>query len=68
VGDTRTLFVAGRCALSLDWGDIGSLAVDPEQSVVQDKVGAVITPGSTEVIDRATGKLVPCTTNSALCG
>jgi len=61
VGGTRTLFVAGRCALSLDWGDIGSLAVDPEQSVVQDKVGAVITPGSTEVIDRATGKLVPCT-------
>ena len=61
VGGTRTLFVAGRCALSLDWGDIGSLAVDPEQSVVQDKVGAVITPGSTEVIDRETGKLVPCT-------
>ena len=61
VGDTRTLFVAGRCALSLDWGDIGSLAVDPTQSVVQDKVGAVITPGSTEVIDRETGKLMPCT-------
>jgi len=31
VGGTRTLFVAGRCALSLDWGDIGSLAVDPQQ-------------------------------------
>ncbi len=60
VGDTRTAFIAGRCALSLDWGDIGSLAVDPEQSVVQDLVGAVITPGSTEVVDRATGELVPC--------
>ena len=65
VGGTRTLFISGRCALSLDWGDIGSLAVDPEQSVVQDKVGAIITPGSTEVIDRATGKLVPC--DETLC-
>lgn len=60
VGATRTLFISGRCALSLDWGDIGSLAVDPEQSVVQDKVGAVITPGWTEVLDRDTGELVPC--------
>jgi multiple sugar transport system substrate-binding protein len=60
VGGSRTMFITGRCALSLDWGDIGSLAVDPEQSVVQDKVGAVITPGSTEVVDRATGELVPC--------
>lgn len=60
VGDTRSLFVGGRCALSLDWGDIGTLAIDPTISVVQDKVGAVITPGATEVVDRATGKLVPC--------
>jgi multiple sugar transport system substrate-binding protein len=60
VGATRTLFTAGRCALTLDWGDIGSLAVDPAQSVVQDKVGAVIMPGTTEVLDRATGELVAC--------
>jgi multiple sugar transport system substrate-binding protein len=60
VGDTRTLFITGRCALSLDWGDIGSLATDPEQSTVQDLVGAVITPGTTEVVDWETGELVPC--------
>ncbi len=60
VGDTRSLFSAGRCALTLDWGDIGPLSVDPEISVVKDKVGAVITPGTTEVLDRATGELVPC--------
>jgi multiple sugar transport system substrate-binding protein len=60
VGGSRTMFITGRCALSLDWGDIGSLAVDPTQSVVQDKVGAVITPGWTEVLDRETGELVPC--------
>lgn len=60
VGDTRSLFTSGRCALSIDWGDIGTLAIDPETSVVQDKTGAVITPGSTEVLDWDTGKLVPC--------
>jgi multiple sugar transport system substrate-binding protein len=60
VGDTRSLFVTGRCALSLDWGDIGTLAIDPTTSVVQDKTGAVITPGSTRVLDWATGKLVDC--------
>jgi multiple sugar transport system substrate-binding protein len=60
VGDTRGLFNTGRCALSMDWGDIGTLALDPATSTVQDKVGAVITPGWKEVLDRATGKLVPC--------
>ena len=60
VGDTRSLFTSGRCALSIDWGDIGTLAIDPATSVVMDKTGAVITPGSTEVLDWATGELVPC--------
>ena len=60
VGATRGNFVTGRCALSMDWGDIGTLAIDPAQSKVQDKVGAVILPGSKNVLDRATGKLVPC--------
>jgi multiple sugar transport system substrate-binding protein len=60
VGDTRSLFTSGRCALSMDWGDIGTLAIDPTTSVVQDKVGSVILPGSTRVLDRASGKLVDC--------
>jgi len=60
VGDTRGLFTSGRCALSIDWGDIGTLAIDPATSTVQDKVGAVVLPGSKQVLDRATGKLVPC--------
>ncbi len=46
--------------LSIDWGDIGTLAIDPDTSVVQNKVGAVILPGSTEVLDRASGELVIC--------
>ena len=44
----------------MDWGDIGTLAIDKTQSKVADKVGAVILPGSKQVLDRATGKLVAC--------
>jgi multiple sugar transport system substrate-binding protein len=62
VGDTRGLWQAGRCALTLDWGDIGTLAIDPANSIerVQTGTGAIITPGSTEVLDRETNELVPC--------
>jgi multiple sugar transport system substrate-binding protein len=60
VGNTRGLFTAGQCALSMDWGDIGTLAIDPATSKVQDKVGSIILPGSKQVVDRATGKLVAC--------
>jgi multiple sugar transport system substrate-binding protein len=60
VGDTRSLFVGGRCMLTVDWGDIGTLAIDPDTSVVQDKVGAVILPGSREVLDRETMQMVAC--------
>src|SRR5207237_8402069 len=65
VGASRGLFVTGRCALSLDWGDIGPLAVDKTQSTVQDKVGAVILPGSKTVLDRSSNQLVDC--NATLC-
>lgn len=60
LNDMRGLFLSGRCALALDWGDIGALAIDPERSTVQDKVGAAIMPGWREVLDWDTGKLVPC--------
>jgi multiple sugar transport system substrate-binding protein len=60
VADTRVMFVAGRCALSMDWGDIGSMSVDPSMSKVTGKVGATILPGSREVVDRATGEFVAC--------
>ncbi len=60
VGDTRSLFTSGRCALSVDWGDIGTLAIDPKTSKVIDKTGAAILPGGKEVLNRDTGKLEPC--------
>ncbi len=59
VGDSRSLFTSGHCALTLDWGDIGPLAVAPGSKVV-DKVGSLITPGTKNVVDFKTGKLVAC--------
>lgn len=64
VGDTRGLFTAGKCGLTLDWGDIGSLSVAPE-SKVKDQVGSIILPGSKKILDRKTGKLVDC--DAKLC-
>jgi multiple sugar transport system substrate-binding protein len=60
VTDTRSLWTAGRCALTLDWGDIGTLSI-AEGSKAKDLTGAVILPGSTQVLDRETGTLVDCT-------
>src|SRR5438094_258534 len=46
--------------------DYGScLAIDKSQSKVADKVGAVILPGSKQVLDRSSGQLADC--NSTLC-
>jgi multiple sugar transport system substrate-binding protein len=60
LNSTRNLFLTGRCALTMDWGDIGSLSIDPERSTVQDLVGTVVVPGSTEVYDRVAGEMVAC--------
>jgi multiple sugar transport system substrate-binding protein len=61
VSDTRPLFVSGRCALNLDWGDVGTLSIDPATSKVIGKWGAEIMPGSKEVLNWDTGKLEACT-------
>lgn len=60
VGDTRGLWTAGRCALTLDWGDIGTLAIE-EGSLVADSTGTVINPGSATVYNRDTGEMETCT-------
>ncbi len=64
VSDTRPLFVSGKCALNLDWGDVGVLAIDPKTSKVIDKTGATLTPGAKEVLNWDTGKLQACTKDS----
>lgn len=60
VGDTRSLYTTGRCMLTIDWGDIGTLAIDPTTSRVIDKVGAAVLPGSREVLDRESMTMVAC--------
>ncbi|MDZ5453563.1 ABC transporter substrate-binding protein [Labrys sp. ZIDIC5] len=60
VSDTRPLFTSGKCALNLDWGDVGVLAIDPATSKVIDKTGATIMPGSKQVLNWDTGKLEAC--------
>ncbi|MCY4179107.1 MAG: extracellular solute-binding protein [Litoreibacter sp.] len=59
IGDTRALALAGRCGMVIDWGDIGPLSIE-EGSQINDKVGAIMMPGSTEVLNTATGELETC--------
>ena len=60
IGDTRALVQDGRCALVIDWGDIGPLSIDESGVKIKDKMGAVPMMGTSRVLDRETGKLVDC--------
>lgn len=59
IGDTRALALAGRCGMVIDWGDIGPLSIE-EGSQIKDKVGAIMMPGSMEVLNTETGELEAC--------
>ena len=61
IGDTRGLVQAGRCGMVIDWGDIGPLSIDPSGAAIKDKMGAVIMPGTSRVLDKESGELVDCT-------
>ena len=65
IGDTRGLVQAGRCGMVIDWGDIGPLSIDESGAAIKDKMGAVIMPGTTKVLNTATGALEAC--NPELC-
>jgi multiple sugar transport system substrate-binding protein len=65
IGDTRALFKDGRCGLLIEWGDPGTLQLDPDAAKVKGLIFAVGAVGSKEVLDRATGKLVPVSKDSA---
>lgn len=56
----REVFLAGRCALTIDWGDIPTMALDRTFSKITNKVGSTMTPGSNQVLDRTTGKFTVC--------
>ncbi|MEP0943880.1 MAG: extracellular solute-binding protein [Rhizobiaceae bacterium] len=65
IGDTRAIFKAGRCGLLVEWGDPGPLQLDDDATAVKGLIYAVGAVGSKEVLDRATGKLVPVTKENA---
>ncbi len=65
IGDTRGLFKAGRCGLLIEWGDPGPMSIEADATAIKDKLYAISALGTTEVLDRATGKLVPVTAESA---
>jgi len=65
IGDTRALVQAGRCALTIDWGDIGPLSIGPDGAAIKDKMYASIAPGSTKALNVETGQLEEC--NPTLC-
>ena len=65
IGDTRAVFKAGRCGLLIEWGDPGTLQLDADAEKVKGLIYAVSAVGSKEVLDRATGKLVPVTKENA---
>ena len=47
--DTREAFVGGEAAMTVDWGDTGTLAADPKRSSVVGKVGYFVLPGTDKV-------------------
>jgi multiple sugar transport system substrate-binding protein len=65
IGDTRALFKAGRCGLLIEWGDPGTLQLDEDAASVKGLIYAVSAVGSREVLDRATGELVPVTAENS---
>ncbi len=67
LADTRQLMLAGRCALTIDFGDLGKPAVGPEPSLHRNELVAALLPGSKEVLDRQTGQLVKCQVRQGNC-
>ncbi len=55
VSDTRNYFPAGLSVMNIDWGDVGTISIDPNASVVKDLVGFAPLPGATEYWDYEQG-------------
>lgn len=58
VADTRNLFPTGGSVLNIDWGDVGTISVDPELSIVQGNVGFGVLPGGDQYWDYEAGEWV----------
>jgi len=55
VADTRVHFPAGAGALNIDWGDVGTISIDPTASVVAGDVGFGVLPGGDRYWDYQAG-------------
>jgi len=55
-GAIRSAFASGQVAMNFDWGDTGTIAVDPEQSEVAGDVGFFVLPGSDRLWNHKTGE------------
>jgi multiple sugar transport system substrate-binding protein len=51
LGEAWADFLSGNAIMTFSWGDVGSLAQDPTQSVIQGKVGARGIPGTKQPYD-----------------
>jgi multiple sugar transport system substrate-binding protein len=56
IGDVRMDMGAGNAVLAVDWADIGTISIDPTQSVVKGLLGFGMLPGSYEVYNYRTGE------------
>ena len=65
ITDMRPIYLAGRCGMFIEWGDTGPLQLGDDAKAVKGLLYAVGAVGSKEVLDRATGKLVPVTKENA---
>ncbi len=54
IGDVRMDMGAGNAVLAIDWADIGTISIDPAQSVVKGLLGFGILPGSYQVYNYKT--------------
>jgi multiple sugar transport system substrate-binding protein len=63
ISDVRDMYLKGRCAMLIEWGDTSPLAL--ESDIVRNLWGASQMPGSPEVWNRDTNKLEKC--NATLC-
>lgn len=55
-GDVRKSFITGEVAMAIDWANMGTMAVNSELSIVKDKIGFALLPGSNEVFNNKTNK------------
>ena len=58
VADTRTLYATGTAVLNLDWGDVGTISVDENMSIVKGDVGFGVLPGGDSYWDYEAGEWV----------